>query len=290
MSAAAAGHVDVLKVLLDRGAAINAADEAGRTALHYAAQEQKLETVRTLLDRGALANANAEGTSPDRVVWTAIGTPLTVAARWGNVDICRLLMERGADVNFSPPSSGQTPLIAAARHGRTEAVKLLLDAGANLNATWSPKIGNEGGSTALHNAAWFNCGDTVKLLLKAGADINHRKLPGTNLLTPFMLLVRENHFELAHQVCTGTTDQPALATPDLSLTDSDGDTALHIAVRSYSKASPEFISWLVARGASSDAKNKTALTPAELAADPKLGRPQPAILSALKPLAVEKAQ
>lgn len=283
MSAAAAGHPDVVKLLLDRGASINATDEAGRTALHYAAQEQKLETARVLLDRGALVNANAAGTAEDRRVWTAIGTPLTVAARWGNMDLCRLLLERGADVNFSPPDSGQTPLIAAARHGRTDAVKLFLDSGANLNATWSPKIGNEGGSTALHNATWFNCGETAKLLIKAGADFNHRKLPGTNLLTPFMLLIRENHFELAHQICTGTADQPPLATPDWSLTDSDGDTALHIAVRAYSKASPEFISWLVSRGASRDAKNKAGLTPAELASDAKLGRPQPEILNALAP-------
>lgn len=280
MSAAAAGHASVLNLLLARGASINATDEAGRTALHYAAQEQKLESVRTLLDRGALVNANAAGATQDRVIWTAIGTPLTIAARWGNMDICRLLLERGADVNFSPPDSGQTPLIAAARHGRTDAAKLFLDAGANLNATWSPKAGNEAGSTALHNAAWFNCGDTVKLLLRAGADINHRKLPGTNQSTPFMLLIRENHFELAHQLCTGTAEQPPLATPDLTLTDAEGDTALHVAARSWSKASPEFIAWLVARGAPLDAKNKTGLTAAELAADPKLGRPRPEILNA----------
>ncbi|MFN0127530.1 MAG: ankyrin repeat domain-containing protein [Verrucomicrobiales bacterium] len=49
--------------------------------------------------------------------------------RWGNMDICRLLLERGADVNFSPPSSGQIPLIATARHGHTDAVKLFLEAG-----------------------------------------------------------------------------------------------------------------------------------------------------------------
>jgi ankyrin repeat protein len=280
MRAAAAGHVNVVRLLLSRGAAINAADEGGRTALHYAAQERKPAAVRFLLEKGALVNACAKGHIEDRGVWLAAGTPLHMAARWGALDICKLLMEHGADVNFSPPASGQTPLIAAARHGRTETVNALLAAGANLNATYSPKgDSNEAGSTALHNAAWFNCGDTAKALLKAGADINHRKIPGTNLFTPFMLLIRENHFELAHQLCTGTETQPAGARPDLTLTDSEGDTALHVAVRRYSKASPEFISWLITRGAALNAKNNAGLTAAELAADAKLGRPVPEILA-----------
>ena len=47
------GHVEIVKLLLERGANPNAKNNIGRTPLHYAAQEGCVDVVRVLLERGA---------------------------------------------------------------------------------------------------------------------------------------------------------------------------------------------------------------------------------------------
>jgi hypothetical protein len=58
------------------------------------------------------------------------GTPLHRQARYGNLDICRLLIEHGADVD-SEDHQKQTPLFDAADQGNHEIVRLLLEHGAD---------------------------------------------------------------------------------------------------------------------------------------------------------------
>ncbi|RPB22045.1 ankyrin, partial [Terfezia boudieri ATCC MYA-4762] len=55
--AAKKGHLEVVKVLLDKGATINAMTHVNRTALHMAAENGHLEVVKVLLDKGATINA-----------------------------------------------------------------------------------------------------------------------------------------------------------------------------------------------------------------------------------------
>jgi uncharacterized protein len=51
------GHIPSVRLLLDRGAKIEAKNNDGQTALMLAASETEVETVRLLLDRGANARA-----------------------------------------------------------------------------------------------------------------------------------------------------------------------------------------------------------------------------------------
>ena len=51
--AALSGHIEVVKVLVERGAAINTTDHADRTVLHEVALSGHVEVVKVLLDRGA---------------------------------------------------------------------------------------------------------------------------------------------------------------------------------------------------------------------------------------------
>ena len=56
--------IEVVKVLLDRGAAIDAMTDHNATALHLAAREGHIDIVKVLLERGASSCVNA----PDGMV------------------------------------------------------------------------------------------------------------------------------------------------------------------------------------------------------------------------------
>lgn len=87
-------------------------------------------------------------------------SPLMLAAIKGELEICRQLIERDADVN----KPGWAPLHYAASGGKTEVMQLLLDNYAYIDAA-SPN-----GSTPLMMAAGYGTTEAVELLLKAGAD------------------------------------------------------------------------------------------------------------------------
>jgi ankyrin repeat protein len=98
----------VVELLLDRGAAPDAANTFGSTALMWAAP--RTPVVRMLLARGANVNAAAsDGT-----------TPLVVAARIGNIDAMQAMIAAGADVK-SPAT--RTLLLTAAYRTRVPAVR-----------------------------------------------------------------------------------------------------------------------------------------------------------------------
>ncbi len=88
--AAECGHREIVELLLDRGADINARANYNRTALHLAAERGHREIVELLLDRGADINIR---TNYNR-------TALHIAALWGNREIAELLLDRGADIKI----------------------------------------------------------------------------------------------------------------------------------------------------------------------------------------------
>ena len=92
-------------------------------------------------------------------------TPLYWAAANGRTECVKLLIDAGADVNKAD-KDGRTPLILAAYYGHAECVKLLINAGADVN------MANEDGLTPLYPAAWNGHTECVKLLIAAGADVN----------------------------------------------------------------------------------------------------------------------
>ncbi|KAM4044271.1 M-phase phosphoprotein 8 isoform 2-T2 [Anomaloglossus baeobatrachus] len=89
MMAAAAGQDDILRLLIKKGAKINAKQRNGTTALIHATEKNYLTTVALLLEAGAFVNMQQ-----------ATGeTALMKACKKGNVDTVRLLIEHGADCN-----------------------------------------------------------------------------------------------------------------------------------------------------------------------------------------------
>src|SRR5688572_3314577 len=156
--------LDVIRLLVDKGANVNA---ALRAQVPY----------RTKLDRGG-----------DGVL--GIGTtPLIRAAKSADVPVIKLLLERGANARATTRNGVSAILMAANVSAREEdmtgrnktqreiieSITLLMAAGADVKGS------DTQGRTALHGAALWGMTDVVKFLAQNGADINQKDKRG---LTP----------------------------------------------------------------------------------------------------------
>ncbi|KAJ7469650.1 ankyrin repeat-containing domain protein [Mycena latifolia] len=122
--------------------------------LHWCCQEGYIDGVRALL-------AN----TPDINLQLPSGTLLQVASEYGHMDITRLLLQNGADVNARGGLNG-SPLRFASGTGQFNLVQLLLEHGADVNANcrhWG---------TALQSASSTGRTDIVHILLENGANID----------------------------------------------------------------------------------------------------------------------
>ncbi len=98
------------------------------------------------------------------------------AARAGDVQAVRQIIQAEGSLNEREPWGGSSPLITAATFGHTDVARLLIEAGADLDQQ------NNDGSTALITAAFFCRTEIVEALLAAGADKSVRNNSGSTAL------------------------------------------------------------------------------------------------------------
>eukprot|EP00903_Cladosiphon_okamuranus_P006954 g6768.t1 len=175
--AAAQGHCDAIRILLARGADVNAATPAGRTALHCAAYQDQAAAVDTLVIYGArIEAADHEGC-----------TALHVASANGASNAIISLLRHGA-AKTKLNKCGRSPLLLAVENGRLFAATLLLHASEaeeeeeeEEEGFVDRRYGNDEYS-ALDLAARAGQAAVSQMIIRHGADVNAQDSDGVSAL------------------------------------------------------------------------------------------------------------
>jgi ankyrin repeat protein len=167
------GHIEIAKLLIERGADVNALSDDKWTPLHFASRFGHTKAVTWLLAHGASVNFQKDDS------WT----PLHWAAYYGHFQIAMILLKHKAGVN-SRDFIGRTPLHRAFEGpesaGQLAVVRLLLDHDADVH------MGDNSGHTPVHCAAshWYGMPEVAQLLEHNAADVNSQNHRGSTPL-PF---------------------------------------------------------------------------------------------------------
>lgn len=224
------GNLEAVRVLLDKGADLQATTKHKFTPLHLAAQQRRKAVCKLLLERGANASVrDSEG-------WTPLHNVCQSAF---SADIASLMIDKGADVNAimndgrsglhliaeetaskSPDQSkicqvliekgcrvdmkdyrNWTALHCGAYDGQFEVCKILVANKADVMALTAKK------NTPLHFAVDHNHYEIVELLLDNGADVNAQDC---DRWTPLHYAAEDNHFAIAELLIEVYNADPCL--------------------------------------------------------------------------------
>uniref|UniRef100_A0A673BQV6 Ankyrin-1 n=1 Tax=Sphaeramia orbicularis TaxID=375764 RepID=A0A673BQV6_9TELE len=175
------GHENVVALLINYGTK----GKVRLPALHIAARNDDTRTAAVLLQNDPNPDVLSKVHSP----CTGF-TPLHIAAHYENLNVAQLLLNRGANVNFTP-KNGITPLHIASRRGNVIMVRLLLDRGAQIDAKTKDEL------TPLHCAARNGHVRIIEILLDHGAPIQAKTKNG---LSPIHMAAQGDHMDCVKQL------------------------------------------------------------------------------------------
>ena len=161
-------HLDFIKLLLDKGANVNARmkdstetrtvftnqwlDENGATAFLRASQSGDLVLMKLLLAHGADPKIGTVLHVTALEVAAGVGWVEGITYEWSpeaTLEAVKMLLDLGLDVN-AQADTGRTALHGAAHKGRTDIIQVLVDHGAKLDVRDYGNTDNRGGKLAVH--------------------------------------------------------------------------------------------------------------------------------------------
>lgn len=268
ISAITTGDDELVQLMLQRGASVEARCADQITPLTHAVSHGYLSILELLLRRDAQIDSKTAG-------WTA----LHKAADMVNISIVRLLLENGADIearspkDFSPKKhplarlgsdyddydevdasdvdEGWTALLRASAKGQDAMVGLLLEKGADIEAR------NPSNGTPLICAAEGNYEATVELLLKSGANVNAEDQFGWKPL----------HRVMVNRGGEGVAQMLLTHGANINARCSYLKTPLHHAIE---KGNDSMVSFLLTAGADFEARDIAERTPLHTAIESRL--------------------
>jgi len=276
-----------IKIAVENGEDINALNEFDQKqqtplirAISYRSRDPVyVEIAKYLIEQGAELNyQDSDGF-----------TALHYAAKEGLLEVVKLLVEKGADLEVYPDETkfykGETPLVSACSYSNTddkniEVVKYLVENGASMDKNdlsfqsllttciyskapktaqyllekgADPNLPNNNGQTPLYLAIDKSMGnELIKALLKAGADPD----TGSPYYTPLQMAIKKRDIELAQLLID--------AGADIYYVNEYGSTLFHTAASINSNKNVDF---LLSKGLDINAKNNDGETPLHIAAE-----------------------
>uniref|UniRef100_W5KY73 non-specific serine/threonine protein kinase n=1 Tax=Astyanax mexicanus TaxID=7994 RepID=W5KY73_ASTMX len=228
------GHVETLKYLHEKKCPLDVQDKSGETALHVAARYGNVDVVQYLCS----IHANPDLTDREQE------TPLHCAAWHGYSPVARALCEAGCDVN-ARNREGESPLLTASARGFRDIVECLLEHGADMDST------DKDGHIALHLAVRRCQIEVVKCLLSHHCYVDHQDRHGN---TPLHIACKDGNLPVISLLST--------AKANLDIPNKFGRTALHVAA---SNGGVEVVRHLCVAGANTEAITNDGKTAEDLA-------------------------
>ncbi|KAM9446587.1 death-associated protein kinase 1 [Clarias gariepinus] len=229
------GHVETLKFLHEKKCPLDTQDKSGETALHVAARYGNVDVVQYLCS----IHANPDLTDREQE------TPLHCAAWHGYSAVARALCQAGCDVN-ARNREGESPLLTASARGFRDIVECLLEHGADMDST------DKDNHIALHLAVRRCQVEVVKCLLSHHCYVDHQDRHGN---TPLHIACKDGNLPLVALLCA--------AKANLDIPNKFGKTPLHVAA---SNGGLEVVRHLCVAGANTEAITIDGKTAEEVAA------------------------
>ncbi|XP_026041896.1 death-associated protein kinase 1 isoform X4 [Astatotilapia calliptera] len=201
--AAGCGNIQIIEVLMRKGAEIRAHDKSGANAIYYAARHGHVATLRFLHDKKCPLDVQDKSGE----------TALHVAARYGNVDVVSYLCSIRANPDLTDREQ-ETPLHCAAWHGYSPVARALCQAGCHVDAK------NREGESPLLTASARGFVDIVECLVEHGAELETTDKEGH---TALHLAVRRCQVEVVRCLLRHRCQ--------VDQQDRHGNTPLHIACK-----------------------------------------------------------
>jgi ankyrin repeat protein len=275
MWAAAEGHADVVRALIDAGADFRTRLPSGFTPLLFAVREGRLAVVDALLEAGADPNDTVPIAPGRRRAYggrlpPAGSSALLLAVTNAHFELAARLLDAGADANASGPGYTVLHAITAVRKPgigdndpapegsgtmtSLELVKKLAARGADLNARMTRRVNlnntrlNEMGATPFLLAALTADAELMRTLVALGADPS---LGNADNSTPLIVAAGLATRSPGEDAGTESEVLEALQVAldlgaDVNAVDSNGETAVHAAAY---KNLPNVVRFLVSKGA-----------------------------------------